>query len=517
MTEGPLCVHRRRCHTWGRCRHLQLRATLARMAAEARRRLRCGGGVTTSPTRSASFASRGSCDVTCISSYELGPKLPQLVPDAMPAVVPLGSTFTVPPPSLGGGPLVAVRDAEGQGLEERPPTFSRVARRDSLTEALRPALVLAQAFFVLPVHAGRWSRRARTATLLAVMVVVIALAAVHMFKTELSLTSSSHFIFYGTAALSVHLLSGLSLQWPRLSSCWSNSGSLLTEGLEDDRRTARICKRITIFMMSCALVEHVLSLLNGLMPLLVCEAHGGAWTVYKSLFLNGYPMIFEVLPFSIPVSIIVIYLNVTCTFLWNFIDLLVIIISYSLARRFDTFSQFLRQAKGKNYSIFWWQEVREAYNRLSLLTKQLDDQINGIVLLSFASNLYFICLQLLYNMSRFEQEKSVFSRLYFCFSFAWLLARAALVSMTAASVYEQSRAPTEVLYCVPSKSFNAEVQRFLVQTTTDTVALSGARFFWVTRSLVLTLAGTVATYEIVLVQFHDDMDKVQRPSNVCFP
>ncbi len=130
-----------------------------------------------------------------------------------------------------------------------------------------------------------------------------------------------------------------------------------------------------------------------------------------------------------PVSLLVVYLNVTCTFVWNFIDLLVITVSYSLATRFKTFAQFLRQAKGKvsapweignpfdraavlcahshlfcsalrgqDYSIFWWQEVREAYNRLSLLTKRFDDHINAIVLLSFASNLYFICVQLLQGM-----------------------------------------------------------------------------------------------------------------------
>ncbi|KAK3915808.1 Gustatory receptor for sugar taste 64f [Frankliniella fusca] len=632
-----------------------LRAVLARMAADARRRLRCREGAASScsgaATPSSSSRSRAcSCGAgTC----SCGSREPQLKPPHLntPAAgvevtaIPLGRTYTLPP--LQQLPL---HDADAVEQVERPPSRPpppppASSCRDSLSEALRPALAVAQVFLVLPVGARCWARRVRTAALLVVMLAVIALAAAHVFRSGISLpscgesisphsptVSSSHllvsdetldtpcrlrtapFMFYGTAALFVHLLSRLAVHWPRLSSCWNSSGSLLTEGLdlEDDRRTVRTCKIITVVMLLVALrrscpvsflsgvllhvaVEHILSVLNGLMPLLACREHGGAWVVYKSLFINLYPTIFDVVPFSVPVSILVVYLNLTCTFLWNFIDVLIIVISFSLATRFRTLGNFLRQAKGKasvrrrqvhgqregkadlnpgssapgsslsrhgydamvqdyiplgvtlrravvadepvpvassvrllsllgqtsrvatlDYSIFWWQEVREAYNRLSLLTRRFDDHINAIVLLSFASNLYFICLQLLFNMTHYGED-DLFSGLYFYFSFAWLLARAALVSMSAASVYEQAAAPTEVLYSVPSKSFNAEVQRFLVQTTTDTVALSGARFFYVTRSLVLTLAGTIATYEIVLVQFHSDVDQNRRVPTVCYP
>ncbi|KAJ9591297.1 hypothetical protein L9F63_002171, partial [Diploptera punctata] len=45
------------------------------------------------------------------------------------------------------------------------------------------------------------------------------------------------------------------------------------------------------------------------------------------------------------------------------------------------------------------------------------------------------------------------------------------------------------------------VNRFLEQITTDNVALTGLNFFPVTRMVLLTLAGTIVTYEIVLVQF----------------
>jgi len=46
----------------------------------------------------------------------------------------------------------------------------------------------------------------------------------------------------------------------------------------------------------------------------------------------------------------------------------------------------------------FWNQMREEYNSLSHLTRTLDSCISKIVFLSFASNLYFICLQLLNSL-----------------------------------------------------------------------------------------------------------------------
>uniref|UniRef100_A0A8D9AWY0 Gustatory receptor for sugar taste 64f n=1 Tax=Cacopsylla melanoneura TaxID=428564 RepID=A0A8D9AWY0_9HEMI len=51
-------------------------------------------------------------------------------------------------------------------------------------------------------------------------------------------------------------------------------------------------------------------------------------------------------------------------------------------------------------------------------------------------------------------------------------------------------------------SLKGKVSRFLTQVTSDDLALTGCKFFSVTRSLMLTIAGTIVTYEIVLVQFN---------------
>lgn len=47
-----------------------------------------------------------------------------------------------------------------------------------------------------------------------------------------------------------------------------------------------------------------------------------------------------------------------------------------------------------------------------------------------------------------------------------------------------------------------QLKRFYSEVTRDVVALSGMRFFHLTRTLVLSVAGTIITYELVLVQFN---------------
>lgn len=46
-----------------------------------------------------------------------------------------------------------------------------------------------------------------------------------------------------------------------------------------------------------------------------------------------------------------------------------------------------------------------------------------------------------------------------------------------------------------------QAARFLEEITNSTIGLTGMRFFFLTRSLILSVAGTVVTYELVLVQF----------------
>lgn len=60
------------------------------------------------------------------------------------------------------------------------------------------------------------------------------------------------------------------------------------------------------------------------------------------------------------------------------------------------------------------------------------------------------------------------------------------------------------------KSFNKFLQqqtkRFLKEVYVDVIALTGAKFFHITRQLTLSIVGTIITYEIFLIQFQNTYD-----------
>nr|ALV87610.1 gustatory receptor 1 [Drosicha corpulenta] len=180
-------------------------------------------------------------------------------------------------------------------------------------------------------------------------------------------------------------------------------------------------------------------------------------------------------------------------------DLFVIVLSIAMSERYKQLNMLLKSVEGRAMPISFWKKVRETYNELSRLTKTLDDLISPIVLLSFANNLYFICLQLLNSL---KPMNSIWHAIYFVYSFSYLVLRMTAVSLYAAAIYEQSKATKSVLFSVPSDNYCIEVSRMILQIASDELLLTGCRFFSVTRTLILTVAGTIVTYEIVLVQFN---------------
>lgn len=76
------------------------------------------------------------------------------------------------------------------------------------------------------------------------------------------------------------------------------------------------------------------------------------------------------------------------------------------------------------------------------------------------------------------------------------------VSLFAARVNDESMKPTWILHSISADSWETESKRLFNEVLNDSLALSGLRFFFLTRKLILCMAGTIVTYELVLMQLH---------------
>lgn len=78
--------------------------------------------------------------------------------------------------------------------------------------------------------------------------------------------------------------------------------------------------------------------------------------------------------------------------------------------------------------------------------------------------------------------------IYFWFSLIFLIMRGAIVSFSASCVNDESKKPIKILRNVPSHCWNTETKRFLDEAYNDIIALSGMRFFFITRKLILSVS-----------------------------
>lgn len=77
---------------------------------------------------------------------------------------------------------------------------------------------------------------------------------------------------------------------------------------------------------------------------------------------------------------------------------------------------------------------------------------------------------------------------YFWFSLIFLIIRTLAVSLYSAEIHDESKRPINVLRAVPHDSWYTEVQRFAEEVVNGTIALSGLRFFFLTRKLILSVS-----------------------------
>lgn len=171
--------------------------------------------------------------------------------------------------------------------------------------------------------------------------------------------------------------------------------------------------------------------------------------------------------------------------------------------------------------------MRTQYGKLCDLVATVDGKISHLILFSFLNNLFIICNQLFQSLRWFWEKKQVkkvtleefhitfsfrdcrpsptyFHLVYFWYSLSFLIMRTFAVSLLAAHIDEESQKPIRFLRTVPSNMWNEETKRFFADVVCKRVALSGMQFFFLTRKLILSVAGTIITYELVLMQFNRD-------------
>ncbi|KAG5673136.1 hypothetical protein PVAND_003207 [Polypedilum vanderplanki] len=253
-----------------------------------------------------------------------------------------------------------------------------------------------------------------------------------------------------------------------------------------DWKLSKKIKIVAVTVIILAFFEHLLYLANS------------AFNIYQDVVKNNltvdeplnhflksqFGYIYLDVPFSVPLGVFNEIMNMSFTFGWNYMELFVMMISLGLSTRFKQINERLKNFKEKILSEQQWSKIREDYSSLCNLVAIIDFDLRYLILLSNLNNVYFICFQLL---NIFEKLPYVINTIYFWFSLIYLASRTFVAQFLAASIHESAKFPIQIISSIPHEGWCNEMQRFADQARAQDVALSGMKFFNLTRKSILSV------------------------------
>ncbi|XP_070501249.1 gustatory receptor for sugar taste 64f-like [Chironomus tepperi] len=380
-------------------------------------------------------------------------------------------------------------------------------------EAVGSILAVAQLFGIMPVYGIKeknpsqlrfkiFSFRFLFSIIYIVGCMLSLSLTVHWIATsKLEFGKLINFTFEFTNLMAIICFLELGRKWPDLIVNWYRVEKFLPplKYQFDKQKMAYQIKMASLVILFSSMSEHLLSITVG--------AHGAnnCPTIkdpIKAFYFRNYPQVWLIFPYSGWLGSLTKFFNIILTFAWSYTDLFVIIISIGLTSKFEQLNDELRKIKGRRgISPELWSEYRVYYREIVGLIAVVDKAVSKIILISISNNLFFICVQLLRSL---DKKPTFAHTFYFWISLSYLIGRTLAVSLYSAGINDASKKPLEVFRSVCREDWCIEVKRFNEEVAHDTIALSGMKFFYLTRKLVLSVAGTIVTYELVLIQFHQD-------------
>lgn len=216
------------------------------------------------------------------------------------------------------------------------------------------------------------------------------------FKMEIGFATLTEIVFYACNTYIVFLFGVLARKWPKLISEWETVEKTLPPFRNEEEKHVLKHKiiKVTIITMTVAAMEHISS---------VCTYIHSAGCAREEdkvriFFLYSMSQIFQIFDYSLIVAICVKIINLSCTFIWTYMDVFVILVSLGISSKFKQLNNFLFRNKGTQQSESYWIEQRTNYQNICTLCENVDDAVGVITLISFSNNLYFICIQLLNSL-----------------------------------------------------------------------------------------------------------------------
>uniref|UniRef100_A0A3F2Z0D4 Gustatory receptor n=1 Tax=Anopheles merus TaxID=30066 RepID=A0A3F2Z0D4_ANOME len=393
--------------------------------------------------------------------------------------------------------------------------------RDTFLRGIRPFVILGQMFGIFPIYGVTRNDPERfrlkwfsLRVILNLTVVVTALLQAYYeygrLKTiGINAKNVSSLIFFIDACLINVLFLNLATKWRSVAMKWDevddtfNRPPYHMQGWSLRKRLGVV----SFTLVFLAAVEHILSIVSNVHNQMV-EIKYCNWTepnYFQHYSLRRFANIYLNFPYNSLSAVFFTYVSSALTMYWNYQDIFIIMISIGLATRFQQINNYLKILSdgvlipGEDF----WIRVRTNYVAVCELLDDVDRAISWTMLISCATNLYYICLQILHVSKKLA---NTVEDAYYGFSLGFLIVRTVIVFLSAAHIHDCAKKPLDIIMKIPNVGWCVELERFSTQLKSEKVALSGMGFFSLTRQLLFSMAGTIVTYELVMLKFDQESE-----------
>ncbi|XP_044001645.1 gustatory receptor for sugar taste 64f-like [Aphidius gifuensis] len=285
-------------------------------------------------------------------------------------------------------------------------------------------------------------------------------------------------VFYGSIFTEYLIFFYLPTKWIKLQQEWQLMEIQLNKFNNNCPKLRWKFNTITIVMILLSTIEHIRRIVEIM-----------AMKEDPKFFVNMAEEIF------------LFVINIYTSYIWNFTDLFIMLVSTGLAERYKFLNNIVINTTIWNNHENYWDQLRICYGKLSKLVKNTDQVISPLIFISCTHYFFLICLQLLLWISR--DDTVTFAAVFPFFSFGFMVFSTNAVMFSASRINDHSKKILPTVYECPSVEYTNEAKRLQDQMTSDDITLTGLNFFSITRNFMLAVAGTMVTYEIVLLQFSD--------------
>nr|XP_040224945.2 gustatory receptor for sugar taste 64a-like [Anopheles coluzzii] len=412
--------------------------------------------------------------------------------------------------------------------EETPPADGAAERECSTHEAVAAVIFMGQLFSLIPIVGYARSTDPRDVRMrlrsvqfvygcvtLFIMLTLIIMLCVHTaHEPSFGVQQATSLVYYAIIVFFMVELMLLARNWSQIMGRWyTDEAPFRTDPYRPPSRTLPFRRKVHLIafgVMFLAFVEDTLNFVSAYrlneLHIRYCPHTAGFW---KNFFHREHPYVLRVIPYHPVVGWTIELTMRIAKFTWHYVDVFIICLSLGLQRRFVQFNERLERLDGQPQSQGVWRALRLDYVRLSELVTFVDERFSKLILFCCANDMFFITVQL---FNSFDLKPTTVTTVYFWYSLGFLIGRCFLMLFVVSSISRASEKPLETLRRFPSTNWNLDLRRLCDAVATSENALSGKRFFFVRRPLILAMAGTIITYELVLL---DQVKKTPDTTRDC--